>query len=88
MDGAVSVFADGFGRPQGLAFDKDGNLYVAEGLLGESGIYRLSSDGEKEQVVSGPPLVGMAFHEDGSAVLAGMHAVFRIELGIEPQRSF
>ena len=31
----------GFGRPQGLAFDSQGALYVVEALAGWSGLYRL-----------------------------------------------
>lgn len=87
-DGVVSIFAEGFGRPQGMAFDGDGNLYVTEGLTGASGVYRLTPDGETECVVSGPPLVGIAFDRDGSAVLAGANELFRLELGIDAQPRF
>src|SRR2546430_5942605 len=33
--GAVSVFYRGLGRPQGMAFDREGNLYVAASLAGK-----------------------------------------------------
>ena len=39
--GAVTTIYEGFGRPQGLAVDADGALYVTEALAGASGIYRL-----------------------------------------------
>jgi len=80
--GEVSVFVNGFGRPQGIAFDSDGNLYVTEGLVGESGLYRISPLGEAEKIVSAPPLVGLAFDGKGGAALAGTSAVFFLELGV------
>jgi sugar lactone lactonase YvrE len=78
--GEVSVFVSGFGRPQGIAFDADGNLYVTEGLAGDSGLYRISPSGEAEKIVSAPPLVGLAFDGKGGADLAGTNAVFLLEL--------
>jgi sugar lactone lactonase YvrE len=81
-EGDVSVFLNGFGRPQGIAFDADGNLYATEGLTGDSGLYRISSDGEVDKVVTAPPLVGLAFDGKGGVVLAGTSAVFHLELGI------
>src|SRR5271168_772418 len=39
--GEVSTFFRGLGRPQGLAFDRAGNLYVAASLGGQRGIVRL-----------------------------------------------
>jgi streptogramin lyase len=82
-DGEVSVFLSGFGRPQGIAFDGDGNLYVTEGLAGDSGLYRISGSGEAEKIVSAPPLVGLAFDGRGSVALAGTSAVFLLDLGVE-----
>src|SRR5262249_30788623 len=40
--GEVLVFYRGLGRPQGLAFDKDANLYVAASYGGRRGIVRIS----------------------------------------------
>src|SRR5260370_28673686 len=34
QDGEASVFFRGLGRPQGLAFDREGNLYVAASWRG------------------------------------------------------
>jgi sugar lactone lactonase YvrE len=40
--GEVTVFFRGLGRPQGLAFDRRGNLYVAGSLAGQRGVVRLT----------------------------------------------
>ena len=40
-DRLVDVVCDGFGRPQGLAFDAAGMLYVVDALAGASGVYRV-----------------------------------------------
>ncbi len=81
-DGAVSSFVNGFGRPQGMAFDAEGNLYVTEGLTNDSGVYRISPAGEAEKIVAAPPLVGLAFDGKGALVLAGTSALFQLELGV------
>ena len=47
-DGLVEVFYDGFGRPQGLAFDRQGDLYVVDALAGASGVYRMRLDRRSE----------------------------------------
>src|SRR5689334_802300 len=39
-DGDIDMFFKGLGRPQGLAFDRDGNLYVAAAFRGRRGIVR------------------------------------------------
>ncbi len=51
--GEVSVFFRGLGRPQGLAFDRFGNLYVAGSLAGKRGIVRLTPQAEAEVVLGG-----------------------------------
>lgn len=70
MNGNVETIDGTFGRPQGLAFDADGVLHIAEALAGVSGIYRLPDDGPRELVVSGPRLMGLAFGANGSLVVA------------------
>src|ERR1044072_5894486 len=60
-DGDLDIFFKGLGRPQGLAFDRQGNLYVAAALRGRRGIVRISPDGsEAKIVVAGVHLVGRA----------------------------
>lgn len=81
-DGKVENFCHGFGRPQGMAFDTDGNLYVTEALAGDSGVFRVRPDGERERLVAGPPLVGLAFDGRGGLVLAGTGSVFFLDLGV------
>src|SRR5262245_57285487 len=44
LDGKLSVRYTGFGRPQGIAFDWRGDLFVVEALAGVSGLYRLRPD--------------------------------------------
>ncbi len=78
-EGDVRVFHDGFGRPQGLAFDPHGDLYVVDAIAGASGLYRLHLDRptEAEQIVSGGPLIGLAFYPTGGFVLASSDTVYR-----------
>jgi sugar lactone lactonase YvrE len=80
--GAVETFFDGFGRPQGLAFDADGRLYVVEALAGASGVYRFSLDRprEPEQLVVGGAPVGIAFAPGGGLVLASSHTAYRFDV--------
>ncbi len=79
----VEIFHTGFGRPQGMAFDTDGNLYVTEALAGDSGLYKIQPNGQQDCLVSSPPLVGLAFDGDGGMVLAGTTAVYHLDVGIE-----
>ncbi|MGH9463230.1 MAG: SMP-30/gluconolactonase/LRE family protein [Vicinamibacteria bacterium] len=87
-DATVEIFCTGFGRPQGLAFDADQNLYVTEALAGDSGVYRVSPDGKPSCFISAPPLVGLAFDGKGGLALAGTSSVFHLDVGISGQPLF
>ncbi len=82
--GTVSVFYRGLGRPQGLAFDAQGNLYVAASLAGQRGIVKITPEGKASLAVSGHNLVGLAFARNGDAVLATKDSVFHLPWGIQP----
>ena len=82
-NGDTTVFYRGLGRPQGLAFDRSGNLYVAASLAGRRGIVRITPGREASLVVAGNNLIGLAFMEDGCAALATHDAVYHVALDIE-----
>lgn len=81
--GTVTTFYRGLGRPQGLAFDASGNLYVAASLAGKRGIVRMTPDGNASLEVAGHNLVGLAFAPGRSAVLATTGAVHRLAWEIQ-----
>jgi sugar lactone lactonase YvrE len=81
--GQVSEFFRGLGRPQGLAFDRQGNLYVAASHLGRRGIVRISPAGEAELALSGSGLVGLALLTTGRAVLTTTDALFTLDWDVE-----
>lgn len=82
-EGEVSVWYRGLGRPQGLAVDDDGNVYVAASLHGERGIVRITPQREASIAVSGSGLVGLAFTDDGSVVLATTGALYQVEMPVQ-----
>jgi sugar lactone lactonase YvrE len=81
--GEVASFFRGLGRPQGLAFDIEGNLYVTASLSGQRGVVRLTPNAQAELVVSGYDLVGLAFGGRGSMILATHNSLVDLALGIE-----
>ena len=83
--GAVSVFYRGLGRPQGLAFDREGNLYVAASHGGQRGIVKITPDGKPAMAVAGPGLVGLAFAPGRSAVLSSTSSVHHLSWDIAGQ---
>lgn len=82
-DGTKSVFYRGLGRPQGMALDASGNLYVAASLEGRSGIVRIDSLRNAELFIAGSELVGLCFLDDGCAALASGSTLFHVDLGIQ-----
>jgi sugar lactone lactonase YvrE len=82
-NGDTRAWYRGLGRPQGLALDKDGNIYLAACLHGRRGLVRVTEDGEAELVVAGNNLVGVAFSPLGNTVLTTGDAVYDVNLGVE-----
>jgi len=81
--GTVATFFRGLGRPQGLAFDNEGNIYVAASLAGKRGIVRITPDAKASLEVSGHNLVGLAFAPGRSVVLATTGAVHHLSWNIQ-----
>jgi sugar lactone lactonase YvrE len=84
LEGDVQVFHDGFGRPQGLAFDDQGQLYVVDAVAGSSGVFRLRIDRPepREQVLRGGDLIGLAFSPAGGLVLVSQDAAFHLDVPV------
>jgi hypothetical protein len=82
-NGTVNTFYKGLGRPQGLAFDVDGNLYVAASMAGKRGVVKLTPDGKANLEVAGQGLVGLAFAPGRSVVLATTNSVHHLAWNIQ-----
>ena len=77
--GEVLVAYRGLGRPQGLAFDRDANLYVTASYGGWRGVVRITPQGQAELCLSGAGLVGLALLPTGRGILATSGAVFSVD---------
>jgi len=77
--GVVSTVDVRFGRPQGIAFDPNGQAFVVEALAGSSGLYRLTPNGRPELVLAGPNLIGVAFDVFGSIVVCSHETAYRLK---------
>ena len=82
--GAVEPWGSHYGRPQGLAFDAGGHLYVVDALAGASAVYRVRVDAPEtpELMLSGGPLIGLAFDPHGGIALAATETVYRLAVGV------
>ena len=87
-EGEVEVFYRGLGRPQGMAFDDQGRLYVAASLSGRKGIVRIYPDKRADLFVSGPGIVGLAFSPSRAMVIATTNALYRVDVGIRGRPLF
>lgn len=82
-DGAVESLPVVFGRPQGLAFDRQGRLYVCEALAGSAGVHRFSPDGSvPEKVLSAEAIVGLCFDPAGGLVVASNETIHRLAVTV------
>ena len=83
-DGEVRTWGGHYGRPQGLAFDAAGHLYVVDALAGASALYRVRLDNPevRELMLTGGPLIGLAFDPHGGMALAATEVVYRLSVGI------
>jgi hypothetical protein len=80
--GEVEKFFQGLGRPQGMAFDIDGNLYIAASQGGRKGIFRITPERRAELVVSGTGLVGLAFTSGPAAILVTTQSVYHLNWSV------
>lgn len=85
-DGDISVFYRGLGRPQGLAVDIAGNVYVAASLAGRRGIVLMNPGGEASLAVAGSGIVGFSFVPGGGALIATNTSLYHVALGVEGWR--
>jgi sugar lactone lactonase YvrE len=77
--GNVEKYFRGLGRPQGIAFDSEGTLYVASCYKGRHGITRISPDAKTaEHFVSGNNVVGLCFGKEGDLLVATNDSVFAL----------
>ncbi|MBA3335896.1 MAG: gluconolaconase [Acidobacteria bacterium] len=82
-DGFEEIYYRGLGRPQGLAFDTEGNLYVAACIEARHGIVKISNGGEKAEIfVAGMNVVGICFTRNGEMIVATNDSVFSLPLEI------
>ncbi len=81
--GEVTIFYRGLGRPQGLAFDAAGKLYVAASYGGRRGIVRFTPEARPELVLSGAGVVGLALLPTRRAIIATTGAVYSVDWDVE-----
>lgn len=82
-DGEAQPVASGLGRAQGLALDRDQNLYIVSYMNGEGGVVKLTPSGEMTHVIAGINLVGIAFGMDSEVILTDNSAVYKLRLGVQ-----
>lgn len=82
-DGSVTTFNRGLGRPQGMAFDISGDMYVAACHGGRHGIVKIKADGSTvEHLVSADNVVGLCFTRLGEMIVATSDIIYAIPCGI------
>lgn len=87
-NGDTDVFFRGLGRPQGMAFDTEGNLYSSASYMGRKGVVRIRPDRTAEHFLSGPGIVGLAFSPSRAMIVATTNAIYRVDVGIRGYQPF
>lgn len=82
-EGEVEIFYRGLGRPQGMAFDEEGRLYVAASISGRKGVVRIYPERRADLFLSGPGIVGLAFTPSRAMVVATTNSLYRVDVGIK-----
>ncbi|MGC2617533.1 MAG: gluconolaconase [Acidobacteriaceae bacterium] len=85
-DGITTVLQRGLGRPQGIAVDIAGNVYVAASMRGRRGIVSIDPEGVMSLVISGTGIVGFSFVPGGGALVATNTSLYHVALGVEGWR--
>lgn len=80
--GEVETYYRGLGRPQGIAFDAEGRLYVAASLGGRRGVVRFDQQRNPQLFLSGPGIVGLAFTPSRALLVTTNSSLFRVDVGI------
>lgn len=81
-NGDIELFFRGLGRPQGIAFDRDGNLYAAASHGGRRGILRIDRERQATHFLSGHNIVGLCFLPSRSLAVATNNAIFRVDVDV------
>jgi hypothetical protein len=80
--GEVELFYRGLGRPQGIAFDDQEQLYVAASMGGRRGVVRIDQTRAAELFLSGPNIVGLAFTPSRALMVATSNSLYRVDVNI------
>ncbi len=82
--GKVSQLLEGLARPQGLAFDAAGDLWIAAAHGGKKGIFRyVMRDGKLIHHIAAPMLVGLAMNSE-EIFLVDSSSVYRVPASDNP----
>jgi sugar lactone lactonase YvrE len=80
-NGEVSVLLEGLARPQGIAFDPEGDLWIAAAYGGKKGVFRYSAATRQfVHCIAGPMLIGLAVDSD-KIFLVDTSTVYRLQMG-------
>jgi len=86
-EGELRTFVTDLGRPQGIAFDRQDQLYAVAYYRGAAGIIRILPQGDISHVVSGINLVGLALDAMGHMLVVSTSAVYRLNReALEPSQ--